>query len=249
MPEIGKLRVMHPLDVLDSRIQNLEALAQKRNATGIAQARLAMDVVRAFIRQQIAADGERPALKARGASGRDCAGHCCGTRVPSVRDRSTGGRPGGGIARQEGLSGDPLAADCRGSGEQPRRPEEVAGSAQKVSRRCGAQTSNSKSLAPAPQPDLDCRAPAGIGSDAQTSQGLRQRVGSRQQLDMNRAPQQRPAATVGRVSTQAPDHETRLCVGAKPGCPRPLEARRSRQGTRRPIPQLIALSRKCALRQ
>jgi hypothetical protein len=38
-------------------------LPEKRTATGIAQARLAVDVARAFIRQEIATRGERTGLK------------------------------------------------------------------------------------------------------------------------------------------------------------------------------------------
>jgi hypothetical protein len=63
MPDIGRLRVIHPLDVLDSRIQNLHLLPGKRTDAGIAQARLAVDVVRAFIRQEIATRDERSGLK------------------------------------------------------------------------------------------------------------------------------------------------------------------------------------------
>lgn len=59
----SKLRVIHPIDVLDSRIQNLHSLPSKRNDAGIAQANLAVDVARAFIRQQITAQGERAGLK------------------------------------------------------------------------------------------------------------------------------------------------------------------------------------------
>ena len=54
---------MHPVDVLDSRIQNLVLLAQKRNDAGVAQANLSLSVVHAFIRQALQTDGERPALK------------------------------------------------------------------------------------------------------------------------------------------------------------------------------------------
>jgi hypothetical protein len=43
------VRVLHPLDVLESRLRNLDALPSKRNAIGVAQARLAVSVVRAFI--------------------------------------------------------------------------------------------------------------------------------------------------------------------------------------------------------
>jgi hypothetical protein len=63
IPEIGRLRVIHPIDVLESRIQNLHLLAEKRNKTGVAQALLAIDVARAFIRRTIAVQGERSALK------------------------------------------------------------------------------------------------------------------------------------------------------------------------------------------
>jgi hypothetical protein len=63
MPHIGHLRVIHPLDVLDSRIQNLHLLAEKRTVAGIAQARLAVDVARAFIRQEVATRDERAGLK------------------------------------------------------------------------------------------------------------------------------------------------------------------------------------------
>jgi hypothetical protein len=63
MPEIGHLRVIHPIDVLDSRIQNLHLLPDKRTDAGIAQARLAVDVVRAFIRREVATRDERAGLK------------------------------------------------------------------------------------------------------------------------------------------------------------------------------------------
>jgi hypothetical protein len=63
MPGIGQLRVIHPVDMLDSRIQNLHLLPGKRTEAGIAQARLAVDVVRAFIRQEVVTRGERTALK------------------------------------------------------------------------------------------------------------------------------------------------------------------------------------------
>jgi hypothetical protein len=63
MPDIGRLRVIHPIDVLDSRIQNLHVLPEKRTEAGIAQARLAVDVVRAFIRQEVATRDERAGLK------------------------------------------------------------------------------------------------------------------------------------------------------------------------------------------
>jgi hypothetical protein len=63
MPEIGHLRVIHPIDVLDSRIQNLHLLPEKRTGAGMAQARLAVDVARAFIRQEVATRDERAGVK------------------------------------------------------------------------------------------------------------------------------------------------------------------------------------------
>lgn len=63
IPDIGRLRVIHPLDVLDSRIQNLHLLPEKRNDAGIAQARLSLGVARAFIARQVATHGERIGLK------------------------------------------------------------------------------------------------------------------------------------------------------------------------------------------
>jgi hypothetical protein len=63
MPDIGRLRVIHPIDVLDSRIQNLHLLPEKRTDAGIAQSRLAVDVARAFIRLEVATRDERACLK------------------------------------------------------------------------------------------------------------------------------------------------------------------------------------------
>jgi hypothetical protein len=62
VPSVGVVRVLHPVDVLDSRIQNLHLLPEKRNPAGIAQARLAIDVGRAFV-QKVAAEDERAGLK------------------------------------------------------------------------------------------------------------------------------------------------------------------------------------------
>jgi hypothetical protein len=63
IPEIGHLRVIHPIDVLDSRIQNLHLLPEKRTDAGIAQGQLAVEVARAFIRREIAARDERSGLR------------------------------------------------------------------------------------------------------------------------------------------------------------------------------------------
>lgn len=62
IPEVGRLRVMHPIDVLDSRIQNLDLIPAKRTPAGVSQARLAIDVVRRFIQQEIGERGERKTL-------------------------------------------------------------------------------------------------------------------------------------------------------------------------------------------
>jgi hypothetical protein len=43
------VRVLHPLDVLESRLRNLQVLPSKRNAAGIAQARPAIAIVRGFL--------------------------------------------------------------------------------------------------------------------------------------------------------------------------------------------------------
>src|ERR1700675_1055900 len=63
VPNIGHLRVIHPVDVLDSRIQNLHLLPEKRTDAGIAQARPAVDVARAFIRPEVATRDERAGLR------------------------------------------------------------------------------------------------------------------------------------------------------------------------------------------
>lgn len=49
-----ELRVLHPLDVLESRLQNLLLIPEKRHAAGIAQAHLAVRVANAFQARRIA---------------------------------------------------------------------------------------------------------------------------------------------------------------------------------------------------
>jgi len=63
VPEIGRLRVMHPIDVLESRIQNLALIPAKRTPAGVSQAKLAIDAARAFIIAEIDERGERKALQ------------------------------------------------------------------------------------------------------------------------------------------------------------------------------------------
>lgn len=63
VPGIGVVRVMHPIDVLDSRIQNLALIPAKRTSAGVSQAELSIDVARAFIAEEIRERGEKSALK------------------------------------------------------------------------------------------------------------------------------------------------------------------------------------------
>lgn len=63
VPEIGLIRFMNPVDVLDSRIQNLALIPAKRTPAGVSQARLAIDVARAFLAEEIRQRGEKSALK------------------------------------------------------------------------------------------------------------------------------------------------------------------------------------------
>lgn len=52
LPGLSKcVKIMHPLDLLASRLHNLAQIPSKRDAQGVAQARLAISVVRAFICQ------------------------------------------------------------------------------------------------------------------------------------------------------------------------------------------------------
>lgn len=58
------LRVLHPLDVLESRLKNLAALPSKRNGQGIAQAHLAIDITRAYLEQLLSEGNTRLLLDA-----------------------------------------------------------------------------------------------------------------------------------------------------------------------------------------
>lgn len=49
LPSGVTIAVLHPLDVLESRLRNLEALPAKRDVVGVAQARLAIEVAGRFI--------------------------------------------------------------------------------------------------------------------------------------------------------------------------------------------------------
>ena len=56
------LRVLHPLDVLESRLQNLLSLPEKRDQAGIAQANLAIAVAGRFLEQLLGEDANQRAL-------------------------------------------------------------------------------------------------------------------------------------------------------------------------------------------
>jgi hypothetical protein len=56
-----RVTVLHPLDMLESRLRNLESIPAKRNEFGVAQARLAVAVVRVFIEDSMS-DGDDPRL-------------------------------------------------------------------------------------------------------------------------------------------------------------------------------------------
>lgn len=59
------IRILHPLDVLESRLRNLETLSSKRDAFGIAQAKLAVAVVGKFLDAMLdSRDGKRTVLAA-----------------------------------------------------------------------------------------------------------------------------------------------------------------------------------------
>jgi hypothetical protein len=59
LPEGATLRVLHPLDVLESRLRNLQTLNSKRNPIGVAQANLALQIARKFM-EMLLAEGEKP---------------------------------------------------------------------------------------------------------------------------------------------------------------------------------------------
>ncbi|MFT3906025.1 MAG: hypothetical protein QM718_06970 [Steroidobacteraceae bacterium] len=64
LPNGKRLRIMHPLDVLESRLRNLASLPAKRNAQGIEQGRLAIEVVRHYVREMLAAGRPRDVFEA-----------------------------------------------------------------------------------------------------------------------------------------------------------------------------------------
>jgi hypothetical protein len=59
----SRLRVLHPFDCLASRVCNLHLLPAKRNAHGLAQARLALQVMTSFFLAQLRAGQEKALYK------------------------------------------------------------------------------------------------------------------------------------------------------------------------------------------
>jgi hypothetical protein len=62
LPPSSKISILHPVDVLTSRLKNLQHLREKQNEIGIAQTRLAMKITSAFLRTLLAAPHRRELL-------------------------------------------------------------------------------------------------------------------------------------------------------------------------------------------
>ena len=62
LPSGATIRILHPLDVLESRLRNLERLASKQNVVGIAQAELAIAVAGKFINDLIDSRADKRTL-------------------------------------------------------------------------------------------------------------------------------------------------------------------------------------------
>jgi hypothetical protein len=60
----ARVQLLHPLDVLESRLRNLAALSSKRTRQGIEQARLAIDITRCYLEQLVHEGDTRLLLKA-----------------------------------------------------------------------------------------------------------------------------------------------------------------------------------------
>lgn len=58
------LWVLHPLDVLESRLQNLVRLSSKRTSQGVAQTHLALEVVRCYLQEALHENSPRRLLDA-----------------------------------------------------------------------------------------------------------------------------------------------------------------------------------------
>jgi len=62
---VGQFRVMHPLDTLQGRLENVYGLAEKQDEHGMAQLRLAIDMVRKFLVDIAAQEAARAEKKER----------------------------------------------------------------------------------------------------------------------------------------------------------------------------------------
>ena len=62
LPPSSKISILHPVDVLTSRLKNLQHLREKQNEVGVAQAHLAIKITSAFLRTLLAAPHRRELL-------------------------------------------------------------------------------------------------------------------------------------------------------------------------------------------
>lgn len=63
LPPTTRINVLHPVDVLTSRLKNLQHLHEKQNHIGVGQARLSIRIVEAFLEEMVAADRRREVLR------------------------------------------------------------------------------------------------------------------------------------------------------------------------------------------
>jgi hypothetical protein len=63
LPPNAKISILHPVDVLTSRLKNLQLLPKKQNEIGVAQARLAIKTTSAFLETLLAPSHRRQLLK------------------------------------------------------------------------------------------------------------------------------------------------------------------------------------------
>jgi hypothetical protein len=62
LPPSSKISILHPVDVLTSRLKNLQHLREKQNEVGVAQVHLAIKITTAFLRTLLAAPDRRDLL-------------------------------------------------------------------------------------------------------------------------------------------------------------------------------------------
>lgn len=62
LPPSSKISILHPVDVLTSRLKNLQHLPEKQNEVGVAQAHLAIKIASAFLGTLLAAPHPRELL-------------------------------------------------------------------------------------------------------------------------------------------------------------------------------------------